>query len=174
MTSRHLRTSAFCSREELSDALQAIFVAELLVPSQPLWLVTPWISDVPVVDNRAGRFSGLFPGLPARWIRLAELLQHQLLRGGSVVVACRPNDHNETFTRELVRRAAECGRSTSLVVQHATALHEKGILTGNLLLSGSMNLTYNGIHRLEEAVILSDEPDVVARTRLAYIDRWTP
>lgn len=172
MTSRQLRTSAFCSREELADALQALFVAELLAPSGPLWLVTPWISDVELVDNRAGRFSGLFPGLPARWLRLAELLQHQLLRGGSVMVACRPDSHNEAFTRQLVRRADECGRAANLVVRYATDLHEKGILTKNLLLSGSMNLTYNGIHRLEEAVSLSDDPDVIARTRLAYRDRW--
>jgi hypothetical protein len=51
-------------------------------------------------------------------------------------------------------------------------LHEKGILAKGLLLSGSMNLTYNGIHRLEEAVTLSDDLDVIARTRLAYHERW--
>lgn len=172
MTSRQLRTSAFCSREELADALQALFVSELLAPSEPVWLVTPWISDVELIDNRAGRFNGLFPGLPARWLRLAEILQHQLLRGGSIVVACRPDSHNESFTRQLERRADECGRNASLVVRHATELHEKGILTRSLLLSGSMNLTYNGIHRLEEAVTLSDDPDLIARTRLAYQDRW--
>jgi hypothetical protein len=172
VTARQLRTSAFCSREELADALQGLFVAELLVPSHPLWLVTPWVSDVELVDNRSARFSGLLPGLPARWIRLAELLEHQLVRGGSIVVACRPDPHNESFTRQLDRRAAECGRSSNLRIRHAVDLHEKGILTKDLLVSGSMNLTYNGIHRLEESINLVDDADVVARTRVAYEDRW--
>jgi hypothetical protein len=172
VTARHLRTSAFCSREELGDALQALFVAELLVPSQPLWLITPWISDVTLVDNRTGRFGGLLPGLPARWIRLAELLAHQLVRGGSVVVACRPDPHNESFTDQILRRAEECGRAANVKVVHALDLHEKGILAKDLLLSGSMNLTYNGIHRLEESVTLSDDPDVVARAKNDYMDRW--
>ena len=172
MTARQLRTSAFCSREELADALQALFVAELLIPSEPLWLITPWISDVPLVDNRAGRFGGLLPGLPARWIRLAELLEHQLVRGGSVVVACRPDPHNESFTDQFRRRAEECGRAANVKIAHAVDLHEKGILTKDLLLSGSMNLTYNGIHRLEESITLSYDPNVLARARNDYEDRW--
>ena len=172
MTSRHLRTSAFSSREDLADALQSIFVSELLAPSSPLYLVTPWISDVPLLDNRTGRFAGLLPGLPARWIRMAELLGHQLVRGGSLVVACRPDAHNEAFTANLRTRAEDLGVADRVLVRLSENLHEKGILTKDVLLSGSMNLTYNGLRRLEESIYLSDEPDMVARTRLAYVDRW--
>lgn len=172
MTERQLRTSAFCSRDELADALQGLFVAELLVPSDPLWLVTPWISDVDLIDNRSARFSGLLPGLPARWIRLAELLEHQLVRGGSAVIACRPDPHNESFTRQINHRAADCGQSSNLRIRHAVDLHEKGILTKDVLVSGSMNLTYNGIHRLEESISLVTDTDILTRTRVAYEDRW--
>ena len=72
MSTRSLRTSAFSSRDELADALQALFIGELLSPSTPLWIVTPWISDVVIVDNRAGRFAGLLPDMPTRMIRLAD------------------------------------------------------------------------------------------------------
>ena len=41
MTVRSMRTAAFASREELADALASLFVAELLLPSRPLWIVTP-------------------------------------------------------------------------------------------------------------------------------------
>ena len=74
MTDRTIRTSTSAAREELADALQGLFVAELLAPSQPLYIITPWISDVPLIDNRTARFSGLLPDLPQRWIRLSELL----------------------------------------------------------------------------------------------------
>jgi hypothetical protein len=170
--SRSLRTSAFSSREELADALQALFVAELLAPSKPLWIITPWISDVVVVDNRTGRLTGLLPDMPRRPIRLAETLLSHMQRGGTVVVACRPDDHNRIFTERLTERAADGGSGDRLICRYAVDLHEKGILTHHLLLSGSMNLTYNGLRRLEESILLTDDNDAVARARHAYEDRW--
>ena len=65
MTARSLRTTAFASREELADALQCVFVSEVLVPSTPLWIITPWISDVPIIDNRAGPIQRADPCPPA-------------------------------------------------------------------------------------------------------------
>lgn len=172
MSARSLRTTAFASREELADALQCLFVSEVLVPSTPLWVVTPWISDVPILDNRAGGFTGLIPALPNRWIRLAEVIEQQLVRGGSLVVACRPDDHNRSFTDQVTRRAREIGREQSLRVCLSPELHEKGILSEGAFFSGSMNLTYNGLRRLEEVIHFTDEADAVARTRVAYQDRW--
>ena len=172
MTVRSLRTTAFASREELADALQCLFVSEVLVPSKPLWIVTPWVSDVPIIDNRAGRFTGLIPALPHRQIRLGEVLKQQLVRGGSLVIACRPDEHNRTFTDQLQRRIRDIGREQHLRVRLSAELHEKGILTETLLLSGSMNLTYNGLRVLEEVVYLTDESNAVARARVAYQDRW--
>lgn len=172
MTVRSLRTTAFASREELADALQCLFVSEVLVPSTPLWIVTPWISDVPIIDNRTGRFKGLVPALPHRWIRLGEILEQQVVRGGSLVVACRPDDHNRSFTNQIQQRVRDVGCEQRVRVCFSTELHEKGILSKTVLLSGSMNLTYNGLRKLEEVIHLTDETDSVARTRAAYVDRW--
>ncbi len=172
MTARSLRTTAFASREELADALQCLFVSEVLVPSTPLWIVTPWISDVPIIDNRTGRFAGLIPALPQRWIRLGEILEQLLVRGGSLVIACRPNNHNRSFTDHLRRRIRDVGSEQHVRVRLSAELHEKGILTETVFLSGSMNLTYNGLRVLEEVIHLTDESDPVARARVAYQDRW--
>ncbi len=173
MKSRSLRTSALSSHQELADALQALFVAELLNPSQPLWIVTPWISDVEILDNRSGLFTGLLPDLPRRPIRLIEVLISLLQRGGTIVIACRPDGHNQAFVEQLRHRAAAEGSLIKqLSCRYAGELHEKGILSGAVLLSGSMNLTYNGIRRLEESITISHDLDTVARTRHAYEDRW--
>lgn len=173
MRTRNLRTSALSSREELADALQTLFIAELLDPSNPLWIVTPWISDVVILDNRAGRFTGLLPDIPQRPIRLAEILQAQLERGGAIVIATRPDDHNRGFIEHLTARASEGGLDGALTCQYSADLHEKGLLTQHLLLSGSMNLTYNGLRRLEESILVTGDADAVARARHAYEDRWT-
>ena len=172
MRTRTLRTSALSSREELADALQGLFIAELLEPSEPLWIVTPWISDVVVVENRAGRFTGLLPGLPQRPIRLTEVLVAIAQRAGSLVIACRPDDHNRGFVEHLEARAADAAVGQQLTCRYSPELHEKGLLTRHLLLSGSMNLTYNGLRRLEESILVTDDPDAVARARHAYEDRW--
>lgn len=172
MRTRTLRTSALVSREELADVLQGLFIAELMTPSQPLWIVTPWISDIVVLDNRAAHFTGLLPDMACREIRLGEVLLAQLQRGGKVAVACRPDEHNRGFIEPFIDRARDAGVGDQFRCHYAEALHEKGILTDRLLLNGSMNLTYNGLKRLEESISLTDDEDAVTRTRHAYTDRW--
>ena len=173
MRTRQLRTSTLSSREELSDALQGVFVAELLAPSTPLWLVTPWISDVALIDNRTGSFTGLLPDAPIRTIRLSELLVQQMIRGGLVVIACRPEPRNRQFIDQLSSSANESRVAGGLASHYAAELHEKGILADHLFISGSMNLTYNGLRRLEESILITDDPDAISRARHAYQDRWS-
>ena len=173
MTLRQLRTTAIARREELADVLQTLFVIELLDPSDPLWIVSPWVSDVEILDNRVDQVRGLVPDLPPRWIRLGEILHRLMLVGGSVVVATRGDPHNRMFTNQLERRAAESGLADRLAVHLAPELHEKGILTKRLHLSGSMNLTFNGLRRLEESVQVSADRESLARVRHSYEDRWT-
>jgi hypothetical protein len=52
-------------------------------------------------------------------------------------------------------------------------LHEKGILTKRVHLSGSMNLTFNGLRRLEESIQVSADRETLARVRHSYEDRWS-
>lgn len=172
MTFRQLRTTAIARREELADVLQALFVIELLDPSDPLWIVSPWVSDVEILDNRVDQLRGLVPDLPPRWIRLGEILQRVMSVGGSVVLATRGDPHNRLFADDLQRRAGEAGLASQLVVHFAPELHEKGILSKRVHLSGSMNLTFNGLRRLEESIQVSTDAESLARVHHSYEDRW--
>ena len=172
MTARQLRTTAVARREELADLLQSLFVTELIDPSDPIWIVSPWVSDVEVLDNRVNQLRGLLPELPPRWVRLGDVLHRLMMIGGRVVLATRGDSHNLIFTDQLERRAAETGISKQLQVHLAPELHEKGILTKRLHISGSMNLTYNGLRRLEESVQVSDDTEGLARVAHSYEDRW--
>jgi hypothetical protein len=173
MTPRQLRTTAIARREELADVLQTLFVVELLDPSDPLWIVSPWVSDVEVLDNRVDQLRGLVPDLPPRWIRLGEILHRVLLVGGSVVIATRGDAHNRLFTDQVQSRAAAAGQAERVVIHLAPELHEKGILTKRIHLSGSMNLTFNGLRRLEESIQVSADRESLARVRHNYEDRWS-
>jgi hypothetical protein len=164
---RHLRTR-FGPRQ-VSDLLQTIFAAEMVAPSRCLWIVSPWVSDVPVLDNRAGGFSTIAGDWPRARTRLAAVLAHLLYRGTTVVVATRPDEHNLEFLDRLALLGTDTGR---LCVHRTHTLHEKGILGDGYYLSGSMNLTHNGISFHEEVLHFFTDAASVATSRQALSSRW--
>lgn len=155
---------------QLSDLLQAIFTAELLSPSRCLWLVSPWVSDIPVLDNRAHAYVTLNPGWPRGDVRLSAILATLLDAGTTVHLAVRPDSHN----RDLIERlqARDPRGEWPLFLHQADDLHEKGLLGEEFYLSGSMNFTYNGIRINEEAVHFHTSAAVVSENRLVMTRRW--
>lgn len=153
----------------LADMLQSVFALELLSPSRPLWIASPWISDLILVDNSGRQFSGLSAALPARGLRLTELLAIQLQRGGQVRIVTSRADSNRTFIRTIEGMAEEYAGLHLILAEN---IHEKGITGEHFTVDGSMNLTFNGVHVNEEYVILSADPAVVAERRLAFLARW--
>ena len=57
--SRVIRKSRAQSSQEVFDLLAAMFAAEMVRPSACVWVVSPWISDVGLLDNAAGDFPAL-------------------------------------------------------------------------------------------------------------------
>jgi hypothetical protein len=156
----------------VKELLQAIFVGEMLAPSRCLWLVSPWVSDIPIIDNRTGAFDALDSSWGPRVLRLGEVIARALRIGTTVVVGSRPLRHNRPFLSQLSTAASELGVSSSLLINEAEDLHEKGLLGDDFYLSGSMNLTYGGVELLEETVKFDTAQDVVAQARLVYYERW--
>lgn len=172
MTSRYISKSSWQCRYEARDTLQAIFAAELLAPSRCLWIVSPWISDVPVLDNDALSFRFPDLGWGRRSIRLSEVLVELLRRDAVVILATRPDSHNRGFLQQLEQQSAGAGKASHLRVHFAEALHEKGIVGDGFYLGGSMNLTHSGLEVLEETIHFTTDPATVAQTRVRYFDRW--
>lgn len=162
---RHIHTTP--KSREIPDLLQAIFVAEMVRPSRCIWIVSPWISDIPIVDNSAGGFSALEPDWPKNWIRFSQVIRFLMQRGSTIRIATRPVEHNLSFVEAI--QNIEDKRVT---VAKAEDLHEKGILGDTFYLSGSMNFTFNGITVYEEAVTFSGDPRVVAENRIQMQARW--
>lgn len=155
---------------EIADLLQAVFAGEMLAPSRGLYLVSPWISNVPIFDNRAHSFVSLEPSWTHGEIRLTEVLEHLMDRGCTLVVATRPDKHNTAFLKALDQAAERIGVDPR--IHQVEELHEKGILSDSFYLSGSMNLTFNGISLNEESVHLHTDAGVIAHTRGIFADRW--
>ena len=151
----------------VGSIIESLLVSELLSPSAEMWLVSPWISDVGVLDNSGGDYDSLLPDAPARVISLAETLG-QLVRAGSrLSIVCREDAHNIAFRTRLQRSSHERAR----VVLHDD-LHEKTWVGSDWLLTGSMNFTYRGIAVNDEAVTYKVSAPSAATARLDFNHRW--
>jgi hypothetical protein len=154
----------------IRDLLQSIFVAEIIQPSQPLWLAFGWISDVEMIDNRAREFSSLNPDWPSTGIRLSLVIKSLVERGGKVFLVVRNVEHNRIFVEKL--KALREKFPNSLKVAFGEDVHEKGILGRDFLLSGSMNLTFNGITINDEHLTLRTDRSEVEEWRLVLEQKW--
>jgi hypothetical protein len=174
VTRRVIRKSSRYCDLEASDLLQSLFAVELVAPSSILWLISGWISDVPVLDNSAEGFMGVDPGWGPRQIRLSEVLITLATRRSQIVVVTNEDDSNWPFLERLRSGASSQGALKSLHVRQLGDLHEKGLLSDDYHLHGSMNFTHNGLRILAEQLILETESDHVYRTRIDYQQLYGP
>lgn len=168
---RKIFRTATTGNAEVRELLEAILVAELLIPSDTIWLVSPWITDLELIDNRSGAFSALATQWGPRKIRLSELFGAILDRTRLFVVT-RPDTHNEMFLRKLEDIASASGTEKNLTVVRSETLHWKGILGRDYYLSGSMNLTYNGVEINEEGVSFETAENAIASARIAFHENY--
>ncbi len=158
------------SRDVPRDFLQSLFACELMEPSRPLWIVSPWISDVVLLDNSARQFAALNSSWSPGPIRLIAVLTTLLDRGGSVRILVNDTEDNDEFAhtvRELLDRyPGACS------FRRVTNLHTKGIVGERFTLDGSMNLTHSGVYRNEEHLIYRTDPADVHERRLTLSDEW--
>lgn len=170
--SRVIRRSSGRSSSEVPDLLQSLFASEFLAPSRTIWLVSPWISDVEILDNRTEEFNAIGDWGP-RKVRFSEVLDGLLRLGVFVVVATTKAKSNAEFLRNLQRRAESSGRADSLqLFTSDEELHEKALTTDNFLIFGSMNFTYNGIFIRGELIEFTTDPQRVNEARLENHDRF--
>lgn len=152
----------------ISDVLTAAIVAELCRPSEELWLVSGWVTDIPVLDNRDRQFDVLMGDEPRSQMTLSEVLGLLTRKGTHVHIALREEDHNRTFIDRVGRASAD-----GFLHLHGSAeLHEKIMVGTAWLLKGSMNFTWFGVQRNEESMEFEVDAHEAARQRLELRTRW--
>jgi len=152
----------------IRELLQTMFVGELLLVGERIWIVSPWISNVVLVDNRAGNFDALNPEWGRREIRLVDVLSALMTRGCHINIVTRNIDANRAFINAVREMSELGGLESNLTIAFHESLHTKGILLATSLLMGSMNLTYNGLEMNEEWIQFSIDPEDISKTRLEF------
>ncbi|MET7803506.1 phospholipase D-like domain-containing protein DpdK [Micromonospora chersina] len=166
---RRLTTRGGGATRTLDNLIESVFVSELIAPSPDVWLLSPWISDIPVVDNRGGEVISLIPGAPARHLRLTEVLLELARRGSHVHVLARNDPRHQSV---LDRLRGTPGAADSVDVQIIDQLHDKGLLTSRIHVQGSMNFTHHGRAVNEEGITVTGDADALSRARLDYQARF--
>lgn len=163
---RVIRKAQAHSSGEASALLAALMATELLQPSRCLWLISPWISDLVLLDNSAGTYDALRRWGP-RPIRLAEILATLLSASARVVIATTPDPNNQRFLDRLLSLAKDARHDHRLsVFKDERNLHAKSIVADDFALVGSMNLTFSGVHLREEYIELSTDQEFVSQARI--------
>jgi hypothetical protein len=167
--SRRIFKSVATSQNLVRELLQMMMLGEIVSPGgQRAWLVSPWISDVVLFDNRAGGFTSVNPEWGGREVRLIEVSLHLMARGTELGIATKFDAHNEAFLEAMKLGAQEAGVADKLLVVQRENLHVKGILLKRGLLTGSMNLTYRGLELNDETVVYDTATRTIAQARLNF------
>lgn len=156
---RRVRTYGNGPSIEVTDVLQSVLVAELLCPSEAFWLVSPWISDIPVLDNSDGGMSSLGYDWAHRPLLLSEVLPVILEAETPMTVVLRGGDENRPFRSRLEDLSAAF--PSRLRVVESVDVHEKGLVTDHAVVGGSMNFTFSGKSQNIEHVLLDTNPERV-------------
>lgn len=167
---RTISTTTQQSSRQIRDLLQSVLITELLAPSSRIWLVSAWIIDAPVLDNRGGELAGLVPSWPERELLLSEVLAEFLAGGTQLVVVTNDHHANRQFPTSVRAAATAVDASRQLCitaidglsVDHERGLHRKRLVTERAVLWGSMNFTYSGLEKNAEDVQLETASDDVA------------
>jgi hypothetical protein len=170
---RVIRKSLNASASEAADLLAGLFSAELACPSKCLWLVSPWISDVDLLDNTAGSFDAL-ARFGKRRIRLAEILVALASAGTHLVVGTTTDEHNMRFLDrfKILAEDLRVEDKFTISIDSSDNLHTKALTGDDFALAGSMNITFNGIQVREEFIDLHTDEAFVAQARMDAFDRF--
>lgn len=164
MPNRSIKSKARTGSLQLADCLSSLFALELMCPGPEMYLISPWISNIALISNRFGQFRAIMGDSGEGDLRLATIL-HTLAERGVKVRIMHRSKHQQTeeylnlLPENIERRGIE-------------TLHEKGLITHNFYLRGSMNFTYSGVNLNDESVELTTDPQDVALALLEARQRW--
>jgi hypothetical protein len=149
---------------QLKETLSNLLIGSIF-SSGDIWLVSPWISDFDLLDNRSGDWSSLEPGWGTRMVKFSELLILLIESGRRLHLVTNYDKINDAFIERLeVAMIA----SSSLRVVKSDKLHTKGLLSPSYFLAGSMNFTYSGTHINQEQVQLNADADSIMEAKLEF------
>ena len=165
MSNRVIKSYTGQEANQLRRLLESLFALELLSPSPELYLYSPWISNIGLLDNRSGRFRSIIPFAEEIMYKVSDVLELLAKKGSRIRIIARPNDSRTEAPIGLLDHE-------NIEVKRSPNFHEKSITCNNFFFRGSMNLTYFGTHINDEHIEVADDAVVIAKALLEAKERW--
>ncbi len=165
MSNRTIKSYTGQDANQLRRMLESLFALELFHPSRNLYLYSPWLSDIGLLDNRTGRFRAIIPFADNVTYKVSELLGLLAQKGCRIHIIVRP-DANRT---EAVLRLLN---HENIAIKRILNFHEKSITSDHFFFRGSMNLTYFGTHINDEHIEITSDANAVAQALVEAKQRW--
>lgn len=162
MPSRIIRSHG--GSQILLDSLVSLLTLEAMNPSKEIYIISPWLSNSPLTDNRNNKLSTICPFLNTRTVYLSDLLFTYAWRGTKVRLICKP-EHK--YTHDFLNLMGD-----KVEYRVLDDNHEKGLFTNMFYLHGSMNFTFYGINVNSECIRVTTEQAEVNAALLAARARW--
>lgn len=167
-TSRQIFIHGPYGSRQIKETLSDLLVSLVLCPDN-IWLVSPWISDFDLLDNRSRGWDTVNPGWGARVVRFSELLAAAIDAGSGLRMVTNSEPMNRRFYDLVV---SACQTSCEVPHRESEDLHTKGLLCSSFFVSGSMNFTYSGTHKNDETIILTTDSNAIAEARIEFETRY--
>jgi PLD-like domain len=155
--------------ESIIELVQSILSIEMIQPSKTLWLGSAWIKDIPILNNRAFQFSSLEPDWPSDMILLSSVLLAIAKRGTQVIIITRNDKKNVHFLQKL-KNSSLYNLNIKIILRDE--FHEKGLLSDDYELFGTMNFTHYGITTNDEHIVYRTDKAKIAERHLTAWNKY--
>jgi hypothetical protein len=162
MSSRIIRS--FGGSLVLRDYLASLFVSEAINPSKELYLISPFLSNSPLLENKNNQYTDVFPLIKSKTIYLSDILSTLAWKGMKVRIIC-DDEREETkpFMQTLYNKVE---------FRKLEQNHDKGLVTSNIYVHGSMNFTYSGIYLNKESIRSTNKVSDINEALISFRQRW--
>ena len=155
--------------QSIRDLLQSLFLLEIVQPSKRLWLGSAWISDIPIINNRAKQCASFEPDWPEDYVSLVKVLEAIAKRGVELIIITRNDRSNQSFI-DKINIVSSKYPNLKLILKDE--FHEKGLLGEDYELMGSMNFTRNGIEINDEHIKYTCDKEVAAQRQVEMMQKY--
>ena len=162
MLSRTIRSHG--GTQSLKDCLATLLSLETITPSPEIYLISPFLSNTPIIDNRLKQYSDIFPVVEDHSIYLSDIIQTLAWKKVKIRIICNPERKE---TKEFLKLLG-----SDVEIRELKNNHEKGLVTSNFYIHGSMNFTYSGININGEHVRVSFATSEINQALMSARARW--
>lgn len=154
--------------KSVRNLVENVAAMELLQPSSVIWLVSPAIRDIEVLDNRAGAYRAAGPDLPLTRLRLSRILARAVASGGRLMLYTHQLSESRFLMEQLKGLLPARDLAERVICGERDLLPTVGWLGDDYCLTGSMNFAHADLWHRDDKMTMQTCPQRVEQLRRQF------